>query len=234
MKKFYQSLKRQDGFTLVELMVVVAIIGLLSAVAIPNFKKYQAKAKVSEAKLQLSALYTAEQAFFSDFNMYAGCLRYMGYDPQPEITNRYYAVGFPAAIAAREANAHTSAVNSGLVAASCPAAADTDGQIGTIGNADATFFVAGKGLGGSIVNSQTEFVANAAAVGDGPACVLAAAGNTSDVAGGSCVGTQANNLNMTFVAAAVGYISGDGATNTTNSGFVINEAKIIRQVVQGY
>ena len=63
MKSFLKSLKRQDGFTLVELMVVVAIIGLLSAVAIPNFKKYQAKAKVSEAKLQLSAAYTAEQFF---------------------------------------------------------------------------------------------------------------------------------------------------------------------------
>jgi len=47
MKSFFQSLKRQDGFTLVELMVVVAIIGLLSAVAVPNFKKYQAKAKTS-------------------------------------------------------------------------------------------------------------------------------------------------------------------------------------------
>src|SRR6476469_10953386 len=98
MKKFLQSLKRQDGFTLVELMVVVAIIGLLSAVAVPNFKKYQAKAKMSEAKLQLSALYTAETSFFSDYNMYANCLRYMGYDPDRERNNRYYAIGFPAAV----------------------------------------------------------------------------------------------------------------------------------------
>ena len=54
----------EAGFTLVELMIVVAIIGVLSAVAVPNFKKYQAKAKTSEAKIQLAAAYTAEQAFY--------------------------------------------------------------------------------------------------------------------------------------------------------------------------
>src|SRR6187402_2451974 len=89
-----KTVKDFKGFTLVELMVVVAIIGLLSAVAVPNFKKYQAKAKISEAKLQLSALYTAESSFFSDYNMYAHCLTYMGFDPGPEWANRYYAIGF--------------------------------------------------------------------------------------------------------------------------------------------
>ena len=94
MKSFFKSLKRQDGFTLVELMVVVAIIGLLSAVAIPNFKKYQAKAKTSEAKLQLSAAYTAQQSFYSDYDSYALCLAYMGFNPVNEISQRIYSVGF--------------------------------------------------------------------------------------------------------------------------------------------
>jgi type IV pilus assembly protein PilA len=61
-------------------MVVVAIIGVLSAVVVPNFKKYQAKAKQSEAKIQLAAAYSAEQAGLANYNTYASCLSDLGYD----------------------------------------------------------------------------------------------------------------------------------------------------------
>ena len=55
--------KGQKGFTLIELMIVVAIIGILAAIAIPNFVAYQAKSKQSEAKVSLGAIFTSAVAF---------------------------------------------------------------------------------------------------------------------------------------------------------------------------
>jgi type IV pilus assembly protein PilA len=142
MKSFILSLRRQKGFTLVELMVVVAIIGLLSAVAVPNFKKYQAKSKMSEAKLQLSAAYTAETAFFSDFNIYHSCLAYMGYDPSAEMSQRYYAVGFGAGVTINPV-AYSSAINSGLQTVDCVNNAGSPAS-------NQHFFPAGKAIGAAV------------------------------------------------------------------------------------
>ena len=61
---------RRGGFTLIELMIVVAIIGILAAIAIPNFLRFQLKAKSSEGKTNLAAIRTAEQSFYSEFGVY--------------------------------------------------------------------------------------------------------------------------------------------------------------------
>ena len=80
-------LKGKKGFTLIELMIVVAIIGILAAIAIPNFLKFQAKSKQSEAKTNLGAIFTGELAYFGEQNMY-------GHFPQinwsPSGTPRYH------------------------------------------------------------------------------------------------------------------------------------------------
>ena len=56
---------------MIELMIVVAIIGILAAIAIPNYLKYQAKAKQAEVKSNIKGIYTVETTYFSEHNEYA-------------------------------------------------------------------------------------------------------------------------------------------------------------------
>jgi type IV pilus assembly protein PilA len=71
--------KLQKGFTLIELMIVVAIIGLLAALAIPNFIRFQARSKQSEVKANLKGLFTAEKAYYQEKDTYSGCIKKIGF-----------------------------------------------------------------------------------------------------------------------------------------------------------
>jgi type IV pilus assembly protein PilA len=146
---------KDEGFTLVELMVVVAIIGVLSAVAIPNFKKYQAKSKTSEAKLQLSAMYTAQQSFYSDYDTYGACLAFMGYNPVNEIAQRIYVTGYGTGTVVAAGIAAILTTNG---ATGCAAAAEIYAAGKTTGSVGPLITFAAADAGTTVVNVDSFLV----------------------------------------------------------------------------
>jgi len=90
------------GFTLIELMIVVAIIGFLSVIAVPNFFTFLAKAKRSEAYMNLGSIYTAQKAYWAEHGTYTTKLsgqNSIGWKPQGYTSGGknekfYYTYGF--------------------------------------------------------------------------------------------------------------------------------------------
>ncbi|MDX2008812.1 MAG: prepilin-type N-terminal cleavage/methylation domain-containing protein [Myxococcaceae bacterium] len=89
MKDTHRSCLRlkATGFTLIELMIVVAIIGILAAIAIPNFVRFQAKGKQSEVNANLKAIFTAQKASYPHLQGYWSDVGGIGFTP--ERGNRY-------------------------------------------------------------------------------------------------------------------------------------------------
>ncbi|HEY6973441.1 MAG TPA: prepilin-type N-terminal cleavage/methylation domain-containing protein, partial [Nitrospiraceae bacterium] len=82
-----KQLKGHKGFTLIELMIVVAIIGILASIAIPNFLAYQARSRQAEARTDLGAVFVSETAFFGENNRFSDFAT-VGYSPTAT-SNRY-------------------------------------------------------------------------------------------------------------------------------------------------
>jgi len=108
------SLKNDKGFSLVELMIVVAIIGVLAALAVPKFQSFQAKAKQSEAKSNLSHIYTLEQSFYGDQDKYSNLLTDIGFTLQGHI--RY---GYTASLVGTGFLATATATSNTIISSSC-------------------------------------------------------------------------------------------------------------------
>ncbi len=70
MLKLMRKQMNQKGFTLIELMIVVAIIGILAAIAIPNFRNYSLRAKRSELPINLKAIKTASVAYQAEYDAF--------------------------------------------------------------------------------------------------------------------------------------------------------------------
>lgn len=104
-----RNLRNNKGFTLIELMIVVVIIGILAAIALPKFSGMSKSAKEAEADPILKEVYTLQQEYYTRFNTYAPSteLAKHGYDSNlsdvgtADGDGRYYWIDMvaPAAIA---------------------------------------------------------------------------------------------------------------------------------------
>jgi type IV pilus assembly protein PilA len=86
----FKMKKNESGFSLVELMIVVGIIGVLSALALPKMQVFMAKAKQSEMKTLLSHIYTLEQSYFAENDVYVGDVKLIGYVKPTAGSKTYY------------------------------------------------------------------------------------------------------------------------------------------------
>jgi type IV pilus assembly protein PilA len=65
-----KMMKKNEGFTLIELMIVIAIIGILAAIAIPQFSAYRARSFNAAAESDLRNAATAQEAYYVDNQTY--------------------------------------------------------------------------------------------------------------------------------------------------------------------
>jgi prepilin-type N-terminal cleavage/methylation domain-containing protein len=85
-----RKIRNTKGFTLIELMIVVVIIGILAALAIPRFSKASDRAKEKEADGILKQVYTLQQTYYAQWGSYASTvaqLQTVGFEAPTTLKN---------------------------------------------------------------------------------------------------------------------------------------------------
>ncbi|GAA3951041.1 type IV pilin protein [Allohahella marinimesophila] len=104
-------MRQSKGFTLIELMIVVAIVGILAAVAYPAYRDSVMKSHRADAKAELLRMATAQEKFFSRSGSYARTVKELGYSaPAASSTlnfNEHYDISVSNSPAASAGNAVT-------------------------------------------------------------------------------------------------------------------------------
>jgi type IV pilus assembly protein PilA len=192
----FKQLKGQKGFTLIELMIVVAIIGILAAIAIPNFLQYQLKSRQAEAKTNLQAIKTSQVAFQAERGCYIG----LAIEGSPLVAGKSLPTVWGSGLAPTPPPvAWCAAVGGTFAGRFSDVGFKATGAVNYLYAADATAIGVGPlavytpaGVGGTV-----------------PSCPLAIAGG----AAGAPMPAGNNN----FIATAVSDLDGDGARSGWNS-----------------
>ncbi|HMW17644.1 MAG TPA: type IV pilin protein [Accumulibacter sp.] len=82
-------MRRESGFTLIEIMIVIAILGSLMAIAIPSYNEYLMKGRITEAITALSGMQSRLEQHFLDNRTYSGACAAGSMAPQPANTNYF-------------------------------------------------------------------------------------------------------------------------------------------------